>query len=85
MTDPFTGAAAGTDPLAWVGLAIALVLVSSFGLAQPVRLTLWAVILYVLLANADKLAPGLDRFARALGRSASSPGGGGGGRPPLTL
>lgn len=65
-TDPFAGAAAGTDPLAWVGLAIALVLVSSFGLAEPVRLTLLAVIAYVLLANATALAPAVNRFTTAL-------------------
>lgn len=66
MADPFAGAAAGTDPLAWLGLAIALVAATSFGLAQPIKLTLYAVILYVLLTNADQLAPAYTRFVRAL-------------------
>lgn len=54
------------DPRAWVGLALALVALSSFGLAQPIRLTLYAVILYVLLTNAQALAPALERFTAAL-------------------
>lgn len=73
--NPFAGAAAGTDPLAWVGLAFALVLLGSFGLARPVRLTLYAVILYVLLVNAEALAPALRRFTDALRSSTAAAGG----------
>lgn len=72
MADPFAGAAAGTNPLAWVGLGIALVVLSSFGLARPIRLTLYAVILYVLLSNAAALAPAFDRLARALRTSSGA-------------
>jgi len=83
VADPFAGATAGTDPLAWAGLGIALVVLASFGLAQPVRLTLFAVILYVLLTNADALAPAWARLARALRTSSpTAPAGGGGGTPP---
>lgn len=64
--DPLAGAAAGTDPLAWIGLGIALVLLSSFGLAQPIRLTLYAVILYVLLTHGPAVAAGVDRLTTAL-------------------
>lgn len=69
------------DALAWLGLGIALVAASSFGLADPIRWTLYAVILYVLLVNAERIAPALDRLNRALAdRRASSPGGAGGAR-----
>jgi hypothetical protein len=55
------------DPAAWLGLAIALVVLANFGLADPIRYTLIAVILLVLLRHASALAPALDRFTRALG------------------
>lgn len=80
MRDPLAGAATGTDPLAWVGLGIALVVLASFGLAQPIRLTLYAIVLYVLLTNANALAPAFDRLARALRTSAPRAGAGGAGR-----
>lgn len=83
MRDPFAGAAAGTDPLAWLGLAIALVLVSSFGMAQPVRLTLLAVIAYVLLANAAAVAPALDRLTTALRTAQPAGSGSGSARRPI--
>lgn len=66
MTDPLAGASSGTNPIAWVGLGIALVVLSSFGLADPIRLTLYAVILYVLLVNGSAVAPALTRLATAL-------------------
>lgn len=66
------------DVFAWLGLGIALVLLSSFGLAQPIRLTLVAVILYVLLTNGPKLGPAFDRLAAALSDS-PRPGTGGAG------
>ncbi len=53
--------------MAWIGLAIALVALSSYpGLADPIRYTLILVILVTLLRYADRLAPQIDRFTRAL-------------------
>lgn len=62
------------DPMAWIGLAIALVVLAQYGLAAPIRYTLVLVIAYVLLTNADRLAPQVTRFNRALagtGRAAA--------------
>jgi hypothetical protein len=56
---------------AWLGLGLVLVVLAQFGLAEPIRYSLIAVLLFVLLTEADKLAPALNRLALALG-----------GRPP---
>ena len=56
------------DPAAWIGLAIALVALSSFpGMADPIRYSLVLVILLVLLRHSGQVASGLDRFMAALG------------------
>lgn len=84
MADPFAGAAAGVNPLAWAGFGIALVVVAGAGgpqVAGFIRLSLIAVMLYVFLANADALAPALDRLNRALSfRPSPTPGAAGGTR-----
>lgn len=61
-----------TDVQSWLGLAIAVVLLASFGLAPVVRYTLVAVIFYVLVVNADRLAPQIARFNRSLAASVQS-------------
>jgi hypothetical protein len=71
--DPLAGASSGTDPIAWVGLAAAVVALASWGLAEPVRLTLWALVLYTLLVNAGAIAPALERLAAALRVSGAAP------------
>lgn len=57
-----------SDAQAWLGLAIALVLVASAGPgpAAFVRYSLLAVILYVLLLNADRIRPAVARFNASL-------------------
>lgn len=61
-----------TDVQSWLGLAIAVVLLASFGMADVVRYTLIAVILYVLLVNSDRLAPQIARWNRSLAASIAS-------------
>jgi hypothetical protein len=56
------------NPAAWIGLAIALVALSSFpGMVDPIRYSLVLVILLVLLSHSMQVAQGLDRFISALG------------------
>lgn len=66
------------NPAAWVGLAFAVVALSSIGPGayEWVTLTLVLAILYVLLTNADAWSGPLTEFANALG---GTPGAGSGG------
>jgi len=65
---------------AWVGLAFALVALSSIGpgAAEWVSLTLVLAILYVLLSHSDVWAGPLSQFAASLGGTPSSGAVGGG-------
>lgn len=65
------------DPMAWIGAAFALVVLANFGLADPIRYTLIAVILLVLLRNGRAIATATDRFIAALGGRSSDPRPGG--------
>lgn len=66
----------GDQAQAWLGLAIAVVLLSAAGpaMARAVRYTLLAVILYVALTNADRFAPAITRFNRSLGLEGATGG-----------
>ena len=50
------------EVLAWLGLAIAVVLLQSFGWGKLARYTLLAVIFYGLLTNIEKFGPLVDRW-----------------------
>lgn len=62
----------GAQAQAWLGLAIAAVLLSSMGPgpAGLVHYSLIAVILYVALTNGQRFAPAIARFNRSLGLTA---------------
>lgn len=59
---------------AFLGGAVALVALTSIapGTADPIRWTLFAIILLVLLRNAPAVGAGLDRFVRSLGGASRS-------------
>lgn len=52
--------------LAWIGLAIAVVLLNDYGWGSLARYTLLAVIVYGLLVNGPKIAQLVERFVAGI-------------------